>query len=292
MSRYVFGDSPYWDAAIERYLEDEVVEALALVQRRGIGDGGEFGRWFRVLEAEGISRVHSRTKELGHGLTLEYIPEEVLSVLDVLTDAVTTACLDVAQRFAYTGQATTRIAIMAEVTEGPWTVSPYGYCVEKGPYHKICLPAYLLDELDEAAAAVAHEYAHVVCLELTDGHAPRWLEEAISMLVEHGDSLSDTVAEWRNPIELERLLQAPSDDPESEAEPELWDAYVQCGWIGRYLHSLRGDEGIAELMTLHADERWIQNLSLALTGRQRVDYALSKAFGLTVRQLFDRARPE
>jgi hypothetical protein len=289
VSRYVAADSPFWDAALDKYLEDEVEEALALVRRRGIGVGGEYGRWFRVFDAEATTRSRSRMRDIEQGLVLEYVPGEALYVLEKLVQCVADGCKAVATRFGADLSAPTLVSVLAEETDGPWAVSPYGYCIEKDPYYKICLPAYLLDDLDEAQMAVAHEYAHVICLELADGQTPRWLEEAISMLVEHGEDLEEAPKAWLSPADLESLLQTPSDD--ELLEDRMWDAYQQCGLIGRHLYQLGGDESIAKLLTRHTDEGMMRNLKLALFGKTRVDEAVRETYGISVAELFEQSRP-
>ena len=287
MSRYVAADSPFWDAALEKYLEDDVEEAMALIRRKGIGVGGEYGRWFRVFEAEATTRSRSRVKSLGDEITLEFVPAEALSILDQLSRRMIVGCTKVAKRFQFSMDAPCRVAVLAEETDGPWAVSPYGYCIEKEPYYKICLPAYLLDDLEEAEMAVAHEFAHVICMELADGHAPRWLEEAISMLVEYGDDADDRPENWLSPADLESLLQTPSDD--ELLEDRMWEAYQQCGVLGRYLQSIGGDKGIAELLVRHTDEGMFKNLKLAIQGKARVDAAVHEVYGISVDALFDQA---
>ena len=290
MSRYVAADSPFWDAALERYLEDEVEDAMALIRRKGIGVGGEYGRWYRVFDAEATTRSRSRVKMLGDGITLEYVPAEALSILDQLSIRVIEGCTNVAKRFRFAMDAPCRVAVLAEETDGPWAVSPYGYCIEKEPYYKICLPAYLLDDLEEAEMAVAHEFAHVICMELADGHAPRWREEAISMLVEHGDDAEDRPETWLSPSDLESLLQTPSDD--ELLEDRMWEAYQQCGVLGRYLQSIGGDQKIADLLMRHTDEGMFRNLKLAIQGKVRVDAAVQEVYGISVDTLFDQARDQ
>jgi hypothetical protein len=174
--------------------------------------------------------------------------------------------------------------------------------MDKEPYAKICLPNYLLDDLEELEEAIAHEYAHVVTLTWGGGHAPPWLEEAVSMLFEI-ESDEETVRgfasgelRWRSPHDLDlALLGEPLDDAGEDA---LDLAYEQALWIGRYLEALLPKHGFRtpeppNLRTLLQEvgraSIW-KTLEEALFGRRRADMALRRVYGISEDRLFEDAK--
>lgn len=285
------GDLSIWEAAIDMYHQDRVVEAWDLISQLGIGDSGEYVRWYRVIEAEAVSRKGSQTLKLASWLTFEFVPREVLSLQKSLSKRALAACNRIAVRLAWSHGPPTRISILAEEADAPWAVFPYGYCVSKEPYEKICLPSYLADDPADFNRAVAHEYAHVIVSELSGGHAPRWLEESVAVLAEEDPSPADTgtiLEHWKDPDQLELALE--SRQIEDSPEDEVWYAYQQCGWIGRYLSNSGKDRGIRELLCAHQDEGMWTNLSLRLRGLDRVEGALRQTYRISVDQLFDAAK--
>lgn len=289
------GDGPHWTAALEHYhcdrLEDAYREALA----HGIGDAGSLLRWYRVIEAETITRRRSEMHPVNEWLTLEYVPSEVRELRQPLIDRTLNACDEVSERLGWKHGESILLCILSELTESSWQMNPYGYVISKEAYEKICLPAYLVDEPEEYMQAVAHEYAHVISDALSDGHAPRWLEEAVSVLVERrfdADAYEDFIsgeAPWHSPNDLEIALEVRIDDTE-EQEDQIWLAYQQAGWIGRYLASLGDERRLGDLLRSLANEGFVRNLGLILRGQERVDGALLDLYGFDARQLFARTR--
>jgi hypothetical protein len=287
-------DSPHWVAALEHYHWDRLEDAYREALNHGVGEAGSLLRWFRIIEAETLTRRLSTQIEVTPWLSFEYVPGEVRQLRDVLVQLAVQACDQVADRLGWTHVDKTHLAILAGETEGPWAANPYGYCVSKEPYEKICLPNYLIDEPEEYAQAVAHEYAHVISMALADGYAPRWMEEAISVLVERKfdreawEKFLSGEATWHAPQELELVLEARQDETE-EGEDEIWFAYQQAGWIGRYLVSLGDERKLGTLLREVANEGLWRNLSLMVTGRERLDGALRAVYGLDSRRLFREA---
>lgn len=264
-------------------------------QAHGIGEAGSLLRWYRIIEAEALTSEISRVESITTWLSVEYVPDEILDLRDGIIDRILTACNEVATRLAWRHSEPTRVTLLSLKTEAPWASSPYGYCVSKEPYEKICLPSYLVDDEDEFAQAVAHEYAHVVSISLADGYAPRWLEEAISVLIERRfdaeiwRDFKENGRKWRSPGELETVLE--SRPPENEStDMEIWAAYQQSGWIGRYLASLRTEQKLSTMLREIANEDVWRNLSLSFLGQDRVDGALKHTYGKTTADIFSEAR--
>jgi hypothetical protein len=287
-------DAPHWAAALEHYHCDRLEDAYREAQAHGVGEAGSLLRWYRIIEAEAITRRTSEVYEVTPWLTFEYVPAEVRELREHLCEIALDACDQVADRLGWQHGDTTRITILAGETEAPWTANPYGYCVSKEGFEKICLPSYLVDEPEEFAQAVAHEYAHVISTALADGYAPRWLEEAVSVLLERRferEAWEDFVsgeAPWHDPHDLELILEGRSDETE-DGEDEVWLAYQQSGWLGLYLVSLGDERKLGTLLRDVANEGLLRNLALALKGKERVDGALQTVYGRDSHRLFREA---
>ncbi len=283
----------YWEAALEHYHHDRVDDAWRRISGRGIGEAGSYLRWYRLIEAEAITRLQSEVRELRPWLRLEVVPSSVQMLQPSLEDDVLSSCDWVAERLGWQHGSPTLVSVLAKEADAEWAVNPYGYCTDKAEFDKICLPEHLLEDRREFRQAIAHEYAHVVSLNLSGGHAPRWLEEAVSVLTEGEPDpealtlFQDDPDWWLDPDDLEASFFLDADD--EDAEDEVWMAYQQAGWIGRYLDEFSRPGVLKELLILHSEEGSLRNLKLALTGRSRTDQALRDLFGFSVPELFHRA---
>ena len=286
-------DTPHWEAAFEHYYQDRIVEAFREIRDHGVGEAGELLRWSRVIEAEAITRRKSRILSIMPWLSLEYVPSETMGFEDLLGQRILDACTEVANRLGWEHSVNTMFSVLAEETDAPWATNPYGYCVSKEPYEKICLPSYLVDDPSEFRQAVAHEYAHVISSDIAEEYAPRWVEEAVSVLVERRfdvdtwQSFCTRSSLWLSPSDLESVLVDRSDD--DGTKEEIWMAYQQAGWIGRYMASLRGESGLGEFLREIANESPKFNLLQTLSGKDRTDGALKRVYGLSKRDLFRKA---
>jgi hypothetical protein len=286
-------DTPHWEAAFEHYYLDRIIEAFQEIRDHGVGEAGDLLRWYRVIEAEAITRNKSEIIDVTPWLSLEYVPEETMGIEVELASRTFDACSEVADRLGWTHGVKTLLSVLAEETDAPWATNPYGYCVSKEPYEKICLPNYLVDDLSEFSQAVAHEYAHVISTNIADEYAPRWVEEAVSVLVERRFDVETWRAfcsaqtTWLSPPDLEGVLVDRTDD--DGTKDEIWMAYQQAGWIGRYLSNTYGDRQLGEFLREIANESPSFNLKRTLLAQDRTDAALKSIFGLTKRQLFTKS---
>ncbi len=287
-------DTPHWEAAFEHYYRDDVLRAFADIEQFGIGDGGELLRWYRVMEAEAITRRRSKVISVTDWLTLEYVPCETIGLEQILASRALEECERAAALFGWSHDEATRLTILAEETDAPWATNPFGYCVAKDPYEKICLPNYLVDDPEEFGQAVAHEYAHVITSNLGEGLAPRWLEEAVSVVVERRVDLDcwrrfcTGERAWLTPSRLEAVLIDRSDD--DGTKDSIWAAYQQAGWIGRYLVECFGDQKLSLVLGELANESRSTNLSRLIRGKDRTEDALMRVLKSTPAEVFDRAR--
>jgi hypothetical protein len=282
-----------WEAALEHYQWDRLEDAFGLIEEQGVGETGGLLGDYRLIEAELITRRKGVTKRVNGWLTIEYVTREIMGLEQELADRILRACEEVAARLKWSHDRQTWIAILAEETDADWTTYPFGYCATKEPYEKICLPNHLLDDTDEFHRAVAHEYAHVISNNLSEGFAPRWLEEAISVHAE--GAIDEKIAlefrtgdsPWVGPDELERVLESRGND---DAEVDrILQAYQQAGWIGRYMSSLGGDAKLRDLLIALADDRVMSNLKLRILGRDRTDGAMRSVYAQSLPQIFDNS---
>ncbi|AIE87160.1 hypothetical protein [Fimbriimonas ginsengisoli] len=293
MSNPHIEDSSHWDAALEHYHCDRLEAAYAEIRDFGIGEAGGYLRWYRVIEAETITRQKSQRVDVNDWLKFEFVPLEVLDLREELANRIEKACDEVARRLGWIHSEQTLFSILAEETDAPWASHPYGYCVHKEPYAKICLPNYLVDDPEEFSQAVAHEYAHVISENLADGYCSRWLEEALSVLVEQRfdeetwRDFRDGISPWRQADDLELAIEGRTDD--EEGRDEVWLAYQQAGWIGRYMASLGNEARLGRLLREVANESVAWNLRRTVRRQGRVEAALETVFGMSQRELFSNA---
>lgn len=292
-SRYgVVGDHLEWRAAIEAYHWDKVEEAYQMAIDLGIGGSAGFEGWFRLIEAEATTRARAEVQRLTDWLQLETIPEEATFV-DDLPERVLEACDGIAQRLGWTHGPQTRVAVLTAEADAPWAIGRYGYMADKYPYDKICVPERALHHPGELRSTIAHEYAHVIVLNATEGKAPTWLDEAIAMLAEPNPDLrarrafATGEAEWLDPIELDRAFHA--ERRAGENSRRVYFAYQQSAWIGRYLASLAGEAEIFKLLHGFANNSMLTEVKMRVTGQHPADEALREVYGMSETEAFAEA---
>jgi hypothetical protein len=281
-------DDTAWRAIVELYFEDKVEEAFALIQRTGAGEAGAYLEWNRMIEAEAVSRRGSIRVEVATYLTVEYPPDEVAGLMERHLPAILKACDRVSRSLAFTHGPPVLLAFLSEAANAPWAVHPYGYCMDMVPYEKICIPTNLIGRHKELVETVAHEYAHVATLNLTKGRAPAWLEEAVSMQFESeedvetlGAFLSEE-APWLRADELTYAFG-------SQDEQEVWDAYQQSKWIGRYLRLVGGDDSLGHLLrSIGSDSLW-PGIWARVLGRTGDEQGLRMVYGKGTIAIFTEA---
>lgn len=298
------GDDTDWDLAWALYEEDRVLEALEQALRAGHTalDGGQ---WFRLIEAEAVTRQLSVTIELTDTIEFEYIPGELDGEHQEVGDLIVGACTEVENRLGLSLPGKARVTILAEEVQNPWTVDPDGYCTAKAQYSKICLPAYLLDDRAELAGAVRHEYTHALADQIGDVQVSSWVQEAVAMVMERdpleaieegsgeprvppsdaGGGADDW--EWLAPSELESAFR---EGRTEEDDDRVWGPYCQAEILGLELASTGGEKKLGQFLAAAAKSRGLAEVAARLVGRDGVDLALREVFGMSTRELFDRGR--
>jgi hypothetical protein len=267
------------------------VEARQLALALGVGGTGAYTGWYRLFEAEAITRERSRVIPLYDWLDLEFVEDECPPV-EQFEPAIRSAVDAIAKRFGWRHGPKVRVAILAAEADAPWAIGRYGYMTDKFPYDKICVPNRALRDRGTLEVTVAHEYAHVIVLNGAEGKAPTWLDEAIAMLAEpHLDRNARQAfvsgrAEWLAPEALDRAFHAERRDGDNSRRVYL--AYQQAAWLGRTIVSCCGEAKVARLLEGFVNNSTWNELRMRLTGQHPADEALREVYGMRETELFAR----
>lgn len=288
------GEGGVWKVVYDHYYWDRLQEAFEAASELGAGSGGHGLVGYRMIEGEWITRAAGVVHQVAPWLHIEVIPDEQAEPIERLSDRVIDACDAVAARFGFEHGPSVMVSALAAESNVPWMPGRHGYCIDKHPYDKICIPHYSLFDHDDLHHVVQHEYAHVVSLNLSQGRCPMWLDEAVAMVAGGGVErrawrlMSAGVAAWRGPIELDLAFRR---NREEDVEREdVWLAYQQSAVIGFYLASLKGERALGELMRGLANNSFWSDLMLRIRGRTEVDEALRETFGIGEEEAFVKAR--
>jgi hypothetical protein len=320
------GESGAWKVAYEHYYWDRLSEAYSAVSELGAGSGGHGLVGFRMIEGEWITRERGVILPVNDWLTIEVIPQEVGSVSlgsprpdplprrrepadgeasagsyqgetglpSTLVESVVGACDEVAARFGFEHGPPVLLSVLARESNVPWMPGRHGYCIDKHPYDKICVPSYALHDREDLEHVVQHEYAHVVSLNLSQGRCPLWLDEAVAMVAGGGIDrrawrlLESGVAEWRDARDLDAAFRGDRED--EGARQAVWLAYQQSAVIGHFLASLDGDAGLGRLLRGFSNNTLVQEILMRARGQSAADEALREVYGFGVRELFSEAK--
>jgi hypothetical protein len=278
----------------DHYYWDRLAEAYAAVSELGAGSWGHGLVGYRMIEGEWTTRERGVVQQVAPWLQIEVIPEEQSEPIERLSERVIDACSAVASRFGFEHGPAVMVSALAAESNVPWMPGRHGYCIDKHPYEKICIPHYSLSDHDDLEHVIQHEYAHVVALNLSQGRCPMWLDEAVAMVAGGGVErrawrlLSAGVAPWRDPLELDLAFRRNRED-DAERE-DVWLAYQQSAVIGFYLASLEGERTLSSLLRGLANNSFWSDLLLRLKGQSEVDEALREVYGIGEDELFVKSR--
>ncbi len=285
-SRYgSIGQSGEWHEAIEAYYWDKLPESFAIAEALGAGFGGGALRWYRMIEGEALTRQRAEIKELDDTLSIEHDPRDI-ELGDEHLHAIQTAVRTVAGRLGWDFSMAVRTTILLAEVDAPWHGARFGYCVDKYPYDKICIPARAAYDPAHLYEVMAHEFTHVITLNLTQGRIPHWLDEGLAMLMENAPARP--IGQWQDPIALNAAFEADRRDDEGLARSSA--AYSQSAQIVRYLHSIGGDAKLAELVRAFTNNNLWDEIKINLLGEPSVEEALHEVYGLGQKSLFEAAQ--
>jgi len=278
-----------WKVAISHYDAERLAEAYETALDVGVGSGGHYVTWFRTIEAEFLSSERATVETLRPNLELEYVEDELEDRMGDVRQAVFEALDEVGSRFGYGHESPVRVSILAQATDAPWLYGRYGYCILKDPYYKICVPNRLIFDRRQLFDTLRHEYAHVVVGTVSEGRAPRWLDEAIAMVAEGGVSRSARrpfetgEEEWLTHEELEGDLR------DLEDSRDKWLAYVQAGLVGEFLASRFGEPSLGEMLRGFSDHSYWKELWMRIRGTSSEEEAIDQVYRLSLDALFEQA---
>lgn len=286
------GASAAWKTVMDLYYLDRMPEAYEFALSLGAGDSAFGTRIYRMVEAEFRAREYGEIRELGEILRVEGptgMPDEAWEFFE---SAVQEEFAAVCQRLEYTPIEKVMVSLMIPESDAPWTPYRHGFCVDKEPYEKVCLPMGLIGNQRQFRSALRHEFAHVVNLNLAQGLMGNWMEEAIAMRMgdefdsRYVDQIRQGIATWMEPKELSDMF---SGDRRGEARESVWWAYQQAGSIGRYLVSLKGEAALGDLGRGFANNSVLHDLKMRVMGQSAEDEALREVFGKREVEVFSEA---
>jgi hypothetical protein len=285
-SRYgSIGQNGEWHEAIEAYYQDRMPESFAVAQALGAGFGGGALRWYRMIEGEALTRERAEVEVVSDDLSIEFDPQE-FELDDLHREAIRTAIRGVARRLNWDFSMAVRVTILLEEVDAPWHGARYGYCVDKYPYDKICIPRRAAQNAERLYEVTAHEFTHVVTLNLTQGRIPHWFDEGLAMLM--GGATPRHPSGWLDPEPLNAAFEADRRDEEGLSRSSA--AYIQSEQIVRHLHAIGGDEKLALLLRAFTNNGLWDEIKINLLGEPSVEEALREVYGFGQRELFEAAR--
>lgn len=279
------GQAGEWRIAIDAYYHDRLPEAYRIAESLGAGFGGAALSWYRMIEGEALTRERAHIVTLNPNLTVEYAQDEI-ALGEVHFQAIENATNHVAGRLGWDFSMPVRTTILLAEVDAPWHGARYGYCVDKYPYDKICIPYAAATDPHRLYEVMAHEFTHVVTLNLTQGRVPHWLDEGLAMLM--SGEAAPASRHWQEPAPLNAAFEADRRDGEGLARSH--DAYLQSVRLVRYLHANGGDEKLAQLLRAFTNNSFLTEIRINLLGEPSVEEALHEVYGFGQRELFEAAR--
>ena len=275
----------------ELYFDDNIEAAWEHGLERGLSR--EDVRFYRLLEAEHLTRQRAVILSIEPQLSLEYDPNEKGFDPEVTPYVVRDECNALARRFQWKYDEAIRVTILTTEVDTPWSYYRAGYCVDKYPYEKVCIPAYSLHAPNEFGRILRHEFMHAVTLNVCNGHEPVWLTEGLSVLVEnqirsrYWMKFKMGLLEWRTAMFLNGGIDGNRWD-QSEVD-RIRQGYEQAYIVVSYLHKLEGDKGLIALMKAIGDESVARNVKRTILGQSNTDSALRSVFDLSEEAVFQEA---
>ncbi len=275
------GEGGEWKEAIDAYYWDHMSESYAMAQALGAGFGGATLAWYRMIEGEALTRETAEILQATEWLTIEFNG----TLDDDHQAAIRESCEMVAARLGWNFEMPVRATILVPEADAPWHGGRFGYCIDKFPFDKICLPQRASVHPRDLRELVSHEFTHVITLNLTAGRIPHWLDEGLAVLMEGRDLPMS--ANWMNPHDLELAFGVDRRDEHNLQHAQ--EAYAQAVFLVRYLHSLGGDEKFAQLLRAFTNNNLWTEVKINLLGEQSVDEALNEVYGMESEEIFEQA---
>ncbi|MFM9873480.1 MAG: hypothetical protein ACKVQS_08455 [Fimbriimonadaceae bacterium] len=283
------GASAAWKSVMDLYYLDRMPEAYQFALSLGAGDLAFGTRIYRMVEAEFRAREYGEIRELGDILRIEGPKGMPIEGWEFFESAVREEFAAVCQRLGYEPVEKVLVSLMIPESDAPWTPYRHGFCVDKEPYEKVCLPLGLMGDERQFRSALRHEFAHVVNLNLAQGQMGSWMEEAIAMRMgdefdaRYLNQLRQGAPIWMAPRELSDTF---SGDRRGEVRESVWWAYQQAGVIGRYLSEIKGERALGDLARGFANNSVLLDIKMRLLGQSAEDEALREVFGKSEKEVY------
>ena len=257
----------------------------------GVGEDGSRSFFYRRAEAEHLTREKSTRTQVNSWLTIEYVPEEILDFASIAAQVVR-ACDEIKDRLAWQHGPPVLLTILAADTDAPWLPGRFGVFIRKNPYNKICIPYRAAIDPGRLHSVVIHEYAHEIVEDLTQGQAPRWLNEMVATTAEGrvnpnvGAAFASGQLTWLNPtrLNIEYINQY-----EGRADQRFANPYEQSAWIGRYLVNLKGEKQLAVMLKEFESRNVVEEIVKRILNSSPTERAMKRAYGMGQREIFARA---
>ncbi|MES1228193.1 MAG: hypothetical protein ABUL72_05940 [Armatimonadota bacterium] len=284
-------DGVMWQLVRRLYYEDKVEEALFEASKLGGHDGS--GRDNNYLYAEAETRREGTPLKLRPWLTLEVIESEISEHLQPIGEILGSECEALSRQFRWDNSEATWVTILPKGVEAPWMPGRWGYFIDKVPYDKICLPYHLVLDLPELRRTIRHEFMHDITLNLSQGRASLWVEEAFSTYAEdrfvpgHWVGFQKGALDWLNPNELNTMLS--NDHRQPHLHASISTAYSQANFIARYLDAKFSSLTFGDFLTTLGHKTLLETVGEGLFSRSPVDTALHKVYHRSEGQVFAEA---
>ena len=285
------GENAHWRVIFDHYYWDRVEQAYRAAKTLGAGSVASGLVGFRMIEGEYVTRSRSVTRAATDWLDVEAVESSLPMEWSSLERALISSCDRVAKRIKFEHSPKTLISVLTDETNVPWMPGRHGYCMDKFPYDKICIPASSLRDSADLEHVILHEYAHVITLNLSNGQCPLWLDEAVAMVAGGGvdrrawSALASGAAPWLQPHDLGAAYLMNREDERERSS--VWLAYQQSAAIGFYLSSLKGDQGLGDLMRSYTNNTLLVDLMMRIRGAEPTDEALQEVYGFGIAELFE-----
>lgn len=281
-----------WKGPIEHFLWDRLEAAHQAASGITLGVAGEYVHWYRMIEAEWLTRSQGRIEAVNDWLKVEFIADETVGG-EGLSARIEAICEQTAHDFQVEERPEIMVSVLSAESDAPWVDARAGYFIDKYPYDKICIPQRSAFDPGHLQEVVSHEYMHALNLTLTQARCPLWLNEGIAMLAQtklDPQTQRDFAAgnaPWKDPHRLDGAFHAEITGERDYAA--IHRAYEQAAWLVRYLLTLGDRPKIADLMRAFNDNTFLEDLKMRLTSEEPAEEAIRQIYGFGQRELFSRA---
>lgn len=287
----MLSDATYWRSVFGLLVKDDVAGAHELAVQLGIGQSATGTSMIRMIEAEWDVRVRGKILTADRSRSIEYLPDEVPHIEGIIYKLGELES-DFRNRFDWHEVVPLRVTLLSENVDAPWATARFGYCAQRDPYYKICIPYHAVRDEQRFGDVFVHEFAHVCSLSTSAARVPNWLGEGFSVHAsgEHSETARSHLLRrpdlWLDRHELE-LRFGPGTELDS---PSKWFAYQQSGWIVRFLATLQSEKKLLELFRRFGDESFWLNVKFLVPSADRTADAVQHVYEKHVDEIFAEAK--